>query len=148
VARRRYGEGRMLLSNDRPPEDLLYIHAYTAEGFVVGKERRGGSLIVGEGRITPWGCDFRRDPAEWGESDLRALGGELLIVGTGSRIRFLPHSLHLALLERFGGVEVMTTEAACRTYNVLVLEGRRVVVALASTGGAAEGAVRARIHEG
>jgi uncharacterized protein len=138
----------MLLSNDRPPEDLLYIHAYTAEGFVVGKERRGGSLLVGDGRITPWGCDFECEPPEWGEAELRTLAGELLIVGTGARIRFLPHALHLALLERFGGVEVMTTEAACRTYNVLALEGRRVVVALARTGETSESALQGRVHRG
>ncbi len=124
----------MLLSNDRPPDDVRYIRAYTGRGFVVGTETHAGSLLVSAAGVAPWGCDFGRDPPEWASADLLALAGELLLVGTGPRPRFLPHPLHLALLERFGGVEVMTTEAACRTYDVTVLEGRRVVAALACVG--------------
>jgi uncharacterized protein len=55
---------------------------------------------------------------------------EILLIGTGSSQRFLPAEL-LAQLNRQGiGVEVMDTAAACRTYNVLLSEDRRVVAAL------------------
>jgi uncharacterized protein len=121
----------MLLTPERPSDDLRYIRSYTREGFLVGSEHHRGSLLVSAVGVAPWGCDLGREPPQWAEADLLKLEGELLIVGTGTLPRFLPHALHLLLLERFGGVEVMTTEAACRTYDVIVLEGRRVVAALA-----------------
>ena len=55
---------------------------------------------------------------------------ELIIIGTGSEQRFLAPRVATAILERGIGLEVMATRPACRTYNVLVAEYRRVVAAL------------------
>ena len=55
---------------------------------------------------------------------------ELVILGSGSRLRFPHPSLLQALMAARIGVETMDTVAACRTYNVLAAEGRRVVAAL------------------
>ena len=131
VVQKGYRERPMLLSRDRPPDDLRYVRSVTEGGFVIGAERHTGSLLVGARGVDPWPCDFARDPPEWARDALLSLEGELLIVGTGARLHFLPHPLHLSLLERFAGVEVMTTVAACRTYDVLAMEGRRVVAAFA-----------------
>lgn len=120
----------MQISPDRPPKDLCYIHSYTTRGFVVKGETHEGPVLVCAEQVRPWRCDLERLPPDWAEADLMACEGELLLIGTGDRLRFLPHRLYLALLERFAGVEVMTTEAACRTYDVTVLEGRRVMAAL------------------
>lgn len=55
---------------------------------------------------------------------------EILIIGTGAQLRF-PHASLIAQLQAQGiGVEIMDTPAACRTYNVLVSEQRRVTAAL------------------
>jgi uncharacterized protein len=55
---------------------------------------------------------------------------ELVVFGSGSRLRF-PHPRLLApLLDRGIGVETMDVHAACRTYNILMAEGRRVAAAL------------------
>ena len=55
---------------------------------------------------------------------------EVVLLGTGARLRFPPAAV-LAPLTRAGiGVEVMDTAAACRTYNILAGDGRRVVAAL------------------
>jgi uncharacterized protein len=55
---------------------------------------------------------------------------EVLLLGTGARLRFPPPAC-LAPLARAGiGVEVMDTGAACRTYNILLADGRRVAAAL------------------
>ena len=59
-----------------------------------------------------------------------ALQPELVIFGSGRRQRFAHPSLLRPLIERRIGVETMDTPAACRTYNVLAAEGRRVVAAL------------------
>ena len=55
---------------------------------------------------------------------------ELVIFGSGARLRFPPASVLRPLIERRIGVETMDTAAACRTYNVLLSEGRTVVAAL------------------
>ncbi|MDN4018230.1 Mth938-like domain-containing protein [Zwartia panacis] len=55
---------------------------------------------------------------------------EVLLVGTGSRQRMLDHKIISPLLRAGVGVECMTTEAAARTYNILMAEGRQVIAAL------------------
>lgn len=61
---------------------------------------------------------------------LTALEPEVVILGTGKRLRFPAAHLMRPLVDAQIGFEVMDTGAACRTYNVLVSEGRRVVAAL------------------
>lgn len=55
---------------------------------------------------------------------------EVVLIGTGSRQQFLPDAVIRPLLMVGIGVEVMTTQAAARTYNILMAEGRRIVVGL------------------
>jgi uncharacterized protein len=59
-----------------------------------------------------------------------ALAPDLIILGTGQQLRFPPRGLRGQMQARSIGFEVMDTPAACRTYNVLVLEGRKVVASL------------------
>lgn len=61
---------------------------------------------------------------------LAALQPEVVLLGCGARLRFLPASLSAALTEHAIGVEAMDTGAACRTYNILMAEGRNVAAAL------------------
>jgi uncharacterized protein len=61
---------------------------------------------------------------------IAALNPEVVIFGSGARIRFPHPSLLRPLIERRIGVETMDTAAACRTYNVLASERRNVVAAL------------------
>ena len=61
---------------------------------------------------------------------LVALSPELVIFGSGHLIRFVRPALLHALIDRRIGVETMDTAAACRTYNVLLAEGRSVLAAL------------------
>jgi uncharacterized protein len=61
---------------------------------------------------------------------LAELRPEVVILGTGVKLRFPPPSLTRALVEANIGLEVMDTGAACRTYNILMGDGRRVVAAL------------------
>jgi uncharacterized protein len=55
---------------------------------------------------------------------------EIVLLGTGDRQRFPHPRLTQALLAHGVGVEVMDTAAACRTYNIIMMEGRRVAAAL------------------
>lgn len=61
---------------------------------------------------------------------INAAGPEVVILGTGNRQRFVHPRLTVSLTARRVGVESMDNKAACRTYNILMAEGRRVALAL------------------
>lgn len=106
-------------------EQVRPIEGYGPGFFRIGGARHAGPLLVLPRMLRPW-CGFD-DPAP-----LRALAGEVdvLLVGTGGEIRHLPPALS-RLLEGDGlGVEIMASPTACRSYNMLLAEGRRVAAAL------------------
>ena len=76
------------------------------------------------------GLDSLRAELESAGRDCLALPCDVTLLGTGARQRFPAPALLRPLIEAGRGVEVMDTHAACRTYNVLVAEGRTVVAAL------------------
>ena len=87
-------------------------------------------LLPWEGEVLAWGpAHFAQLNASHFER-IVALKPEVVIFGSGRRLRFAPAALMRALIEERIGVETMDTAAACRTYNVLVSEGRSVVAAL------------------
>ena len=102
------------------------------DGYVeVNGARLAANLIVSGDRLQP----------AWAEGGLDALTEtqiegllewkpEIVLLGSGTRFRF-PDPAAMAPLYRAGiGVEVMDTRAACRTYNILLAEGRNVIAAL------------------
>jgi uncharacterized protein len=97
----------------------------------VGAAAFSDSVIVPwEGSVLPWSVpDFETLTAEHFER-IAVLGPEVVIFGSGRRLRFAHPSLLRPLMERRIGIETMDTAAACRTYNVLVSERRSVVAAL------------------
>ena len=89
------------------------------------------SIVIGSrGEKFEWNCARFEDLTEEHFTQLVATQPELVIFGSGSRLRFAPPSLMRALMHRHIGIETMDTLAACRTYNVLAGEGRQVVAAL------------------
>jgi uncharacterized protein len=110
---------------------LLAVTAYDA-GFIAvnGRHLTKSFLLTPQRLIEDW------PPASFDsltEADLRAvaeLNCSIILLGTGPRQRFPAPALMRALIERRIGVEVMDSHAACRTYNVLMSEGRDVAAAL------------------
>ena len=110
------------------------LNAFTAygDGYVsINAVRHTRNILVLPDRlVTDWTTsDFATlTPAdfEW----LAALEEPILILGTGMQQRFPPPDLMRPLLKRGRSLEVMDTPAACRTYNILINEGRRVAAAL------------------
>jgi uncharacterized protein len=111
------------------------ITGYAPGRVIVNGETMTHSLIVSENELV-------RDwpPRSWEEltaSHLKGvleLGPEVVLLGSGVVLRFPEAAVLAPLVEAGIGVEVMDTGAACRTFNVLVAEGRRVAAALVIPG--------------
>jgi uncharacterized protein len=112
------------------PGSANVINAY-GEGYVmVNGARHDSSVIVMAGEVRPWQAASFATLTPEDFDVLRNLGLEIVVLGTGPKQRF-PHPRLTAALARAGiGVEVMDVQAACRTYNILVAEERKVAAAL------------------
>jgi uncharacterized protein len=87
-------------------------------------------LVPARGTPEPWPAARLEDLTAAHFEQLLGFEPELVIFGSGARLRFVPPALQRALIERGIGVETMDTVAACRTFNVLASEGRAVAAAL------------------
>jgi len=104
---------------------------YGAGYVMVNQQRHEQSLIVlPERLVTDWRpAGF--DALEAGDfAQLAELKPEIVLLGTGERLRFPRPELTRALIEARIGLEVMDIQAACRTYNFLAAEERKVAAAL------------------
>ncbi|MGZ5217984.1 MAG: Mth938-like domain-containing protein [Caldimonas sp.] len=101
------------------------------DGVVVNGLTWTESVIVPwTGAVVPWqAATFEALEAEH-FARIAALAPELVLFGSGRRLRFPPAALLRPLIDARIGIETMDTAAACRTYNVLLAEGRSVVAAL------------------
>lgn len=114
--------------------NLNVVTGYGDDHVMVNKVRHDGNLILTASQIrTGWAPEARGDLAALRAEDLAAvaeLDPEIVIIGTGRRQRFPAPALLRPLIEARIGFEFMDLPAACRTYNILVGEGRSVAVAL------------------
>lgn len=89
------------------------------------------SIVIGSrGEKFDWDCNCFEQLSPEHFARLAESRPELVIFGSGERLRFVKPALMRALIELHIGVETMDTLAACRTYNILAGEGRRVIAAL------------------
>ncbi|MEX0349929.1 MAG: Mth938-like domain-containing protein [Paracoccaceae bacterium] len=109
--------------------EIAYSDAKPIDGYGPGFFRIAGEVFYGP-ILTG-----ASDTASWGGYDdtapLCALAGQVdvLFIGTGNEMAQLPGDLRHTLEEAGIGVENMSSPAACRTYNVLLAEGRRIALA-------------------
>ena len=114
--------------------EITYGAALAIEGYGPGFFRVGTHVLRGASLVTPW------DAGAWGglqdmASPLALVGKiDVLLVGLGAEISVVPKAFREALEAQGIGVEPMNTPAACRTYNVLLGEGRRIAAALLPVG--------------
>ena len=110
--------------------EVAYTDARPVEGYGPGFFRIGGQVWTGAMLTAAQGT------TRWGGyEDAAALLAlrtkiDVVLLGTGAEIAHIPADLREALEEAGMGVETMSSPAACRTYNVLVSEGRRVALAV------------------
>ena len=110
--------------------DVQTITGYGPGWIGVNGEKLTHSVLIGsQGQRLAWGCERFEDLQASHFAPLSDMGAELVIFGSGSRIRFPQPAWLAALMHRRIGLETMDTAAACRTYNILAGEGRNVVLA-------------------
>ena len=110
--------------------DTNQITGHGHKHVLVNRERHETSLIVlPDEVVSPWVAVFEELSAK--DFDLVLMRApEIVLLGSGARLRFPSPALYAGLIKARIGVEVMDTAAACRTYNILAAEGRRVAAAL------------------
>lgn len=112
------------------PADRQLVQGYGPGEFKIAGIRWQGSVLVCRDATQPWPV---RSPAELDLASLEPLRGaaaDILVVGTGASFLLLPPELRRQIRDWGMVVEAMATPAACRTYNVLLAEERRVAAAL------------------
>ena len=107
------------------------VTAYDDDYVEVNRVRHLGPVwFTADGPASPWAAGSPQTLAAQQLESCLAVQADILLIGTGARQIFPPRELLRALLLRGIGVEIMDTPAACRTFNILVPEGRQVVAAL------------------
>jgi uncharacterized protein len=107
------------------------IRSYSADEIRVGEHSiRSSCIIMADALITDWPPVSLDDLTANHLEPILELRPELILLGTGARQRFAPAAIRNAFAARSIGIESMDLGAACRTFNVLVQEDRRVAAAL------------------
>jgi uncharacterized protein len=113
------------------PADGYAINAYGDDGVVINGRRFDRSLVLMPRQIIEgWQPKSFEELVTSHFRQLAELAPDLVLLGTGRRQQFPSPHLYQALISSGIGLEVMSTAAACRTYNILMSEGRTVAAAL------------------
>jgi uncharacterized protein len=115
------------------------VTGYDDRGVEINAKRYDYSvLVLPEVEPRPWPVARFEDLTEEHFAMIELDKPDVVIVGTGQRQRFVHPKLTAPFAARRAGVECMDSHAACRTYNILMGEGRKVTLALIIEGAAAE----------
>ena len=114
------------------PRGRQLIQSYGADGFTIAGRRHDGAVLVFPDRTLPWAVS---DISKIVEEDLAAVLGadppvEILLIGCGVKAEPLAPDLRARMRQAGIVIEATDTGAACRTFNVLLIENRRVGAAL------------------
>lgn len=111
--------------------DVQSIRAYGPGWVSIEADTIHASLVISaSGERIEWPCASFDDLTAEHFAKLAELDAEVVIFGSGKRLKFPPTAWLKPLITKRVGLETMDTAAACRTYNILAGEGRRVVAAL------------------
>jgi uncharacterized protein len=112
-------------------EGVNIINARTASAVSVnGQTFQHSILVPANGEVQVWSATSLADLTEAHFEQIAQARPELVVFGSGATLRFVSPALLRPLIQARIGIETMDTAAACRTYNILVGEGRRAMAAL------------------
>ena len=111
--------------------DVQSVTGYGPGWIAVNGEKLSGSVILSsKGDRRAWDVLAYEDLGARHFEQIALLDAELVIFGSGQRLRFPDPAWLTALMAKRTGLETMDTPAACRTYNILAAEGRHVALAV------------------
>lgn len=118
--------------NPEVPGHAQLIQSYREGGFTIGGARYQGPVVVMREKTLAW------EVAAFEELSIASLEPvlaaepaiQILVLGAGARFAMVSPAFRQALRERGVTIECMATPAACRTFNVLLAEDRRIAAAL------------------
>lgn len=116
------------------PKDRQVIDSYSAQGFRVSGIVHRGAILVLPQATHAWPVAAIAEIALANLAPVLSAGTEILLLGCGRRIAQVPSTLRSDLRAHGVVIDAMDTGAACRTYNVLLAEDRRVAAALLPVG--------------
>ena len=120
----------MKFTEDLGASTQNYITGIDSDHVVVQRKKINASYIIAPDALVEWTVkDFTEITTEH-IATIITLKPEVIILGTGDKHLIPDRTILKALVETGIGYEIMTTSAACRTYNILLAEDRRAVVAL------------------
>lgn len=113
-------------------EGQQIIQSYSDGVFKISGESYDGAVFVSPSGTVSWGAASFEELSIDSFDDIKEQASEIdvLLIGTGKEFQFMEADLKNRLSEMGLPCDLMDTGAACRTYNVLMAEGRRVVAAL------------------
>lgn len=117
------------------PKGSQLVEAYGDGGFRVTGVRYDGSVLIFTDHTQAWDVTALENATEADFASILTVqpAPEVVVVGCGAAFGMLPKALKNVFRQRGIPVEAMDTGAACRTYNILMAEGRRVAAALIAT---------------
>ena len=122
----------MKLQPDRA--DTLSVTAHGPGWLAINGERFQHSLLItSDGQNMPWPCQQFAELVPAHFELLLGLSAEIILFGSGTKHQFLHPSLFQSLIAKGVGIECMDTVAACRTFNILAAEHRKVAAVLLTT---------------
>ena len=121
------------MAEPRPLRQPPAVDAFGGGGFRVTGERYDGSVLILDDVVRPWPVRSLADLEPHHFYDVLSAGlgvVELVLLGTGLQTMIAPRPVREAMAAAGFGLEVMNTPEACRLYNVLAADGRRVAACL------------------
>ena len=152
LAAARIRTARAPINRHEQPDIAMKLHASSTQQYqtVTGYDENGveinaqpynySLIVMPETPPRAWEVDSFEQLSEAHFAQILADAPDVVILGTGERQRFVHPKLTAALTMRRIGVECMDSQAACRTYNILMGEGRKVTLALILAPGAGSAA--------
>ncbi len=126
-----YDSGHITIAVPKLIEPVPDGHPDESPGLSMWRDTLTHSLVLTpEQLIRNWGADQFSDLKADHFSQLSSLNPEILLFGSGQSLLRPPAAIISSLIDAGIGVEVMDTGAACRTYNILMNDGRQVAAAL------------------
>ena len=123
-----------MLTTSALARDVQYISHYTDSSFTIAETCYQHAVLILDTGVVKWQVSHVRDLHSEAMQALVDTAPAIIVIGSGRHASILPQDVYSVPLAQGIGLEIMATRSACRCYNILLEEGRRVTAALLPAG--------------